>query len=66
MLLDNPGVLREQRVSGDNQFRPGNLYHPDFCQGHPAFFDVSVHNTLSSSVISHASVSTGAAAAAAG
>ena len=52
MLLDNPGVLREQRVSGDNQSRPGDLYHPDFCQGCPAFFDVSVHNTLSPSFIS--------------
>ena len=64
MLLDNPGVLREQRVSGDNQSRPGDLYHPDFCQGRPAFFDVSVRNTLSPSIISHSSVSAGAAAAA--
>ena len=40
------------------------IYHPDFFQGSPAFFDVSVHNTLSSSIISHASVSAGAAAAA--
>jgi len=36
MLLDNPGVLREQRVFGDNQSRPGDLHHPDFCQGCPA------------------------------
>ena len=64
MLLDNSGVLREQRVSGDNQSRPGDLYHPDFYQGCPAFFDVSVRNTLSPSYISQASVSAGAAAAA--
>ena len=41
-----------------------NIYHPDFFQGGPAFFDVSVCNTLSLSIISHASVSAGAAAAA--
>jgi len=63
MLLDNPGVLCEQRFSGDNQSRPGDLYHPDFFQGRPAFFDVSVCNMLSPSVISHALVSAGAAAA---
>ena len=32
VLLDNPGVLHEQKVSGDNQSRPGDLYHPDFCK----------------------------------
>ena len=30
MLLDNPGLLSEERVSGNNQSRPGDLYHPDF------------------------------------
>ena len=47
--------------SGDNQSQPGDPYHPDFCQSSPAFFDASVHNTLSSSIISHVSVSAGAA-----
>jgi len=61
MLLDNPGALHEQRVSGDNQSRPGDLYHPDFCQGCPAFFDVSVCNTLSPSLISQVSVFAAAA-----
>ena len=36
------------------------MYHPDFCQGCPAFFDVSVRNTLSPSFISQASVSAAA------
>ena len=47
--------------SGDNQSQPGDLYHFDFCQGCPAFFDVSVRNTLSPSFISQASFSAGAA-----
>ena len=51
-------MLQELRISGDNQFRPGDLYHPDFFQGHSAFVNVSVHITLSS-IISHASVSGG-------
>jgi len=58
ILLDNLAVLQELRISGDNQFRPGDLYHPDFFQGHLAFVNVSVHITLSS-IISHASVSGG-------
>ena len=62
--MDNPGVLCEQRVSGDNQSHPGDLYHPDFCQGRPTFFDISVRNTLSPSISSRASVSARAAAAA--
>ena len=55
--------MREQRASGDNQSRLGDFYHPDFCQGCPAFFDVSARNTLSPSFLSQASVSAGAAAA---
>ena len=62
MLLVNPGALQEQRASGDHQSRPGDLYHPQSC---PAYFDVSVLNTLAPSIISRASVSTRAAAAAA-
>ena len=64
MLLDNPGELHEQRVCGDNQSWTGDLYYPDFCQGYPAFFNVSVCNTLSVSIISQVSVSAGAATAA--
>ena len=56
MLLDNPGVLREQKVSVDNQSQPGDMYYPDFCQGHLAFFNAFA-------IISQASVSAGAAAA---
>jgi len=56
MLLDNPGVLCEQRVCGDNYFWPGDLYYSDFYQGHLAFFDIFVCNT-------HAFVSAGTATA---
>jgi len=64
MQLDNPGVLSKQRVPGDNQSRPGDLYHPDFCSRPPAFFYVYVCNILFPSIISREFVCTAAAAAA--
>ena len=62
--MNNPGVMRQQGVCGDNHSEPCDLYQPDFCQGRPAFFDVSVRNTLSPSIISQASVSARAASVA--
>ena len=31
---------------GATRQRPGDIYHPDFSDGHPAYFDISVRNTL--------------------
>ena len=54
LLQDHPGVLREQGISSD-QSRPGNIYHPDFHLGRPAYFDLSVRSTTQSAVISSSS-----------
>ena len=39
LLQDHSGVLREQGISSD-QSRPGDIYHPDFHLGRPAYFDL--------------------------
>ena len=63
LLQDHPGVLREQGISSDHS-RPGDIYHPDFNFGRPAYFDLSVRSTTQSAVISSASSQAGVAAAA--
>jgi len=60
---DHSGVLREQGISSE-QSRPGDIYHPDFLLGCPAYFDLSVRSTTQSAVIiSSASIQAGVAAA---
>ena len=39
------GVLKKQRVSYEDHSCPGDVYHPDFQHGCPAYFDVPVHST---------------------
>ena len=51
----HPGVLKEQRVSCEDHSRPGDVYHPDFQYGRPAYFDVSVHSATQPSYVSSAS-----------
>ena len=59
---DNSGVKKEQRIGGRNLHRPGDIYHPDFTNGKPAFFDITVRNPLQPSYIVAAATSAGAAA----
>ena len=58
------GVLKEQRVSYEDNSRPGDVYHPDFQHGRPAYFDVSVRSTTQPSHISFSSSCAVVAAAA--
>ena len=58
------GVLKEQRVSYEDNSRPGDVYHPDFQYGRPAYFDVSVRSTTQPSHISFSSFCAGVASAA--
>ena len=37
LRMDNPGVRTEQRCQGDHQDRPGDIFHPDFQDGRPAY-----------------------------
>jgi len=51
-------------VFASNQSRLGDIYHPDFTLGHPAYFDLSVRCTTQPSFISSAASRAGVAAAA--
>ena len=46
LLIDNSSCRREQRCLSDDNSRPGDLYHPDFHLGRPAYFDITVRNSL--------------------
>ena len=60
----HPGVLKEQWVSCEDHSCPGDVEHPDFQCGHPAYFDLAVHSTIQPSYISSTSSCAGVAAAA--
>ncbi len=62
LKVDNQNVKIEQSTGGPSNTRPGDVYHPDFDNGKPAFFDVSICNTLQPGKISTAAVSAGAIA----
>ena len=55
-------VMKEQRIGGRDLHRPGDIYHHDFTNGKPAFFDITVRNSLQASYIVAAATSAGAAA----
>ena len=62
LLTDNSEVKREQRCSSHNHHRPGDIYHPDFLDGKPGFFDITVRSSLQSRHVISAANSAGAAA----
>ena len=62
LLVDNKESKREQKCGGESNNRPGDVFHPDFLEGRPAFFDVSVRNSLQPSYVSKAAIKPGAAA----
>ena len=57
-------MRKEQRISGDDQSRPGDVYHPDFQHNRPAYFDLSVRSTTQALHISSYFSYAGVAAAA--
>ena len=62
LLEENAGTRREQGCSTLSFDRPGDVYHPDFSQGKPAYFDVSVRNSFGPSHIINAASKAGVAA----
>ena len=64
LLVDNKSARREQNCSANSYPHPGDIYYPDFLDGRPAFFDVTVRNSLQPVCISAAAFTAGAAAAA--
>ena len=61
LLQDNSGCKREQRC-GSSLDRPGDVNHPDFLYGKPAYLDVTVCNPLQDSILSQSAVTAGVAA----
>ena len=61
LLQDNNGCTREQHC-GSSLDRPGDVYHPDFLYGKPAYFDVTMHNPLQDSILGQSAVTAGVAA----
>ena len=55
-----PRAAREQHCGVDNS-RPGDMFHPDFVQRKPAYFDVSVRNYLQPQFLCRAASLAGAA-----
>ena len=60
---DNPNVRQKQGIDVDSRQRPGDIFHPDFHDGKPTYFDISVVNPLQPGSINEASRSAGVAAA---
>ena len=53
LLEDSADVHQEQGMPGESASRPGDVFHPDFHNGHPTYFDISVRSAVHSGVISH-------------
>jgi len=51
-------------VAGDGNDRPGDIFHPDFRDGKPGYFDVTVRQSLQPCFLCQAAAEAGAAAAA--
>ena len=62
LQIDNKAARREQTCSGSSRACPGDIFHPDFADGSPAFFDVTVRNTVQAKYVCEAAEMAGAAA----
>ena len=62
LSTDNSNYRRKQRYSSVNMSRPGDMFHPDFDQGLPMYFDISVQNSLQPSYIMQGAAHSGIAA----
>jgi len=50
LAQDHPGVLKEQRASYGDGLHPGDVFHPDYQHGRPAYFNISVCSTTQPSL----------------
>ena len=59
LLVHDKGTRREQRSSSENYSRPGDVYHPNFLFGRPAYSDVTVCNSFQQRFVSHSASNAG-------
>ena len=62
LSIDNKATRREQTCSSNSKAHPGDIFHPDFVDGRPACFDVTVCNTVQAKYVCDAAEMAGAAA----
>ena len=62
LLSDCKNVKLEQRCSGEDGRRPGDVYHPDFLEDKAGYFDISIRNSLQPSYVTKSAIQAGAAA----
>ena len=53
LLVHDKETRRDQSSSSVNYSRPGDVYHPNFLFGRPAYFDVNVCNSFQQRFVSH-------------
>ena len=46
VLVDDPRCRREMKCNSICETRPGDVVYPDFEQGLPTYFDLTVRNSL--------------------
>ena len=63
LLQDNTGCHKEQQCAGSRLDRLGDVFHPDFVHGKPAYFDITVRCPSQESLLGWSAVSAGVAAA---
>lgn len=61
ILLDSKSTVQEQWCGTTNK-RPGDIYHPNFSLGKPAYFNLSVRGSLQPQFLVKAALQAGAAA----
>ena len=55
-------MVANWNICGSSNYkRPGDIYHPEFLDGVPAYFDVTVRNSLLPQFVSLAATNPGAA-----
>ena len=62
LLIDNKVARREQTCSSNSKACPGDIFHSDLVDGRPAFFDVTVRNTVRANYICEVAEMAGATA----
>ena len=56
------GCAKRTEGVRESATRPGDAFHPDFCNGRPTYFDVSVRSALHPGVLIHSTSTSGFAA----
>lgn len=46
LVIDNSSVRKYQKFSGHLAEKPGDIFHSDFSDGRPSYFDVSVCKSI--------------------